>query len=81
MPFMAYFPKSTSEWKGAAATIAGMDRRDFFGYLRPTTGVQTMGPINLEGTNGGVPFPGYLPALLIQRIVGVNVSIRKLVEL
>ncbi len=59
LPFMAYFPKSGSEWKGAATFLSGVDRRDFFGFLRPTTGVWTMGPINLETTNGGVAFPGY----------------------
>lgn len=59
LPFMAYFPEAASEWKGAATFISGMDRRDFFGYLRPTTGVWTMGPVNLETTNGGVAWPGY----------------------
>lgn len=62
LPFLAYFPKDASEWKGAATFLSGVDRRDFFGYLRPTSGAWTIGPINLESTNGGVVWPGYTGA-------------------
>ena len=51
--------------KGVGTTPSGLsiaDRRDFFGYLRPTTGAQTIGPINLEDHDGSEPFPGFAVA-------------------
>ncbi len=63
-PYLLPKPGAGSEVVGlgtsdAAVTGLRENRRDFWGFLRPTTGVQTIGPINLETLNGGVVWPGY----------------------
>ena len=62
-------PASRSTLKGLGNFFAGMSLRDINGHPRPTSGVQTIGPVNLESTNDGIPWDG-LSAVSVPKASG-----------
>ena len=55
---LMFYPSPRSPFKGLGGTVAGTPTRDIFGLPRPTAGAQTIGPVNLEDHDGGIPWDG-----------------------